>query len=108
MQWELFSELEQPKPDWLKPFFIWEINFELTFFLALSNSYLTGNKEIFLAIYEQWKIQTYQVYQSPVRVVPETRKAEDDEDLLAVAGAMICFGVLIGIAAVIVLFTLTR
>ena len=73
--------------------------------MALSNSYLRGNKEIFVAIYEQWKIQTYQ---SPVRVAPKARKAEDDEDLSAVAGAMICFGVLIGIAAVIVLFTLIR
>ena len=89
-------------------YLIWGNHFDLTFFLSLSNSYLTGNKVIFVGIYEQWKLQTYQVYQSPVRVVPEARKAEDDEDLSAVAGAMICFGVLIGIAAVIVLFILIR
>ena len=88
--------------------FFGEINYDLTFFLCLSNSFLKVNKEIFIAIYDKWKIQTYQVYQSSVRVVSEPQKSVEDGALSAVAGAMICLGVLIGISSVILLFTLIR
>ena len=108
IQWELFSELEQAKPDWFTPFFLWGNQLRPLVFLSLSNRYLTANKEIFVTIYDKWKIQTYQVYQSPVRVVSEPQKSVEDRALSAAVGAMICLGVLIGISSVILLFTLIR
>ena len=41
-------------------------------------------------------------------VVPGARAADDDGALSAVAGAMICFGVVIGFGAIILLIILIR
>ena len=108
IQWNCSQNWNKRSQIGLHHSFFGEINYDLTFFLSLSNSHLTASKEIFVAIYNKWKIQTYQVYQSPVRVVSEPQKSVEDGALSAIVGAMICLGVLIGISSVILLFTLIR
>lgn len=72
-------------------------------------SYFLANKDLLDTTYEEWMIQDYQTYQILVEVVvPGARAADDDGALSAVAGAMICFGVVIGFGAIILLIILIR
>lgn len=68
-------------------------------------SFFSANEEALETTYKHWNIQGYQ---SPVTLAPEAQKGNGHEQLSAVVGAMICLGVIIGLAAIIMIITLIR
>lgn len=64
----------------------------------------SDNKEVLDTTYKQWNIQGFH---SPEPSVIEAR-TENEDGLSAVAGALICLGVIIGVGAIIMLIVLMR